>query len=325
MSYSPRAPVFSRYVFFCCLLLVAVNCNALPGAADHAELWLYCIGTTDTHPSRSKFIELSSLIDIGLKDDIVRTGLQRLVPDIMKKLPANFKFGIEGGMVHRRVFHWGLSSEPDDLAHASAATPLRKLLELRISKADTLTEMEKDQLKKAFYRVIGDEWKNRRDDFSNNIQRIFGKDVSPTAGGIPPIAIVIYEIHIIADYMDKMSTDLGEFDLHFNEEFIAKGLKAIPNSDSLVRTLKQAYNRQPPISAKELNELAAEAPDRVQNLFYKSSGSMEDETRRRAMHLLLILRKQLPAVLEKSYPNSMKNLGVIANQDNSSKKWWSFW
>jgi hypothetical protein len=296
------------------LLLSSLVC-ALPDADCHAALWLYCIGASPEHSSKKYLKELSSTIDRGLTEETVVEGFERLVPDILAKLPPDFKFAVKGGMIHRRVFHWGLTMLSQDIGDAKTTVPLKKLLDLRVSRVDSLTPVEKAKLRKAYLQVISEEWSRRQADFVRKTKKIFGKDVAGKGNPVPSICVLLYEIHMIADCMDTRRTDLGDFDVHFREELIKHGLQAMTNSRkgrNLVRDLQRSYSRQPPIETKELRGMMTETPAGFQSLLYnRTTGSPEDEAVRRSMHLLLILREELPEVLRESYPRSMKPFSPV--------------
>ncbi len=300
------------------ILLCSSDLYALPNAKSHAELWLHIIGTTDYRSVIKEFIELSSLVDRSLKHEEVKEVMGRIVPNLMTRLPSNYDFGFDGGL-HRRLFHWGLTINSKDIVESPQCKPFRNWVELRISKIDTLTENEKRIFKKGLYQTVGQEWEKRQDEFVKKTAAIFGSVITPTPNDIHPIAVILYQVHIIADFRDREKASLGNFDYHFHNELLKNGLGKIPNSEKLVRSLKHAYSRHPPISLNELKDMSSKSP--LNKYLTMTTGSLEDETSRRAMHLLLILQKQLPSVLIQSCPETMKKLGISAPKDDL-KQWW---
>lgn len=326
------------FVVFVCLilqLLCAKPCFALPSASDHTELWIYCLGGLNANPNiRNQLRQLSSLIDGGLKEEFVRNALERLEPTIAKNLPppsTKFRLSIDGE-THRRIFHWGLTNNPDYLEFSPNAEPLKTLFELRLNNlGDTITATEKSRLRRALYRIVGDEWRSRQKEFINITTNIFGSEIVSQCSVIPPIAVVLYEIHILADYRDRRIGDLGGglgniekgFEHHILNELIQNGLQQFPknrNLDELIKNLKQAYHRSPAISAKEVSERMDKMSEEFRRLMAKSTGNSEDSIKRRASHLLLILVEQLPKVLVESYPSAMDAIGIDISSFESSRK-----
>jgi hypothetical protein len=301
--------------------LFVSNSGAMPSAQNHTELWLACIGAKSTNPARMEFLKLSEIIDTKFDGNALKEKLKQAMPTVSAKLPLDFNYNLKltSPYYHRRVFHWGLSCSPEGLSGEANADPLRKLVDECLGEMNALNQSELQQLRLAVYNAFGEQWRELQSRFVVGTQRIFPSDALNPSSRVSPVAVVIYEIHIIADYMDKQIFGLGSFDIHFERELLEQGLQSFPPSprrDQLVKDLKHAYARNPPISAKELETLVRKTPEEFSVNVARYLGE-EDETRRRALHLLLILQEQLPFVLDATYPKAMAELGIAPKEDAS--------
>lgn len=299
----------------------------MPQAAMHADLWLCCLGKdqpAEMYSLRGTLSTLSSLIDRGLSDDEVRNALSPQLRDEISKLPERFTFGVGGGE-HRALFHWGLSVSRNDFHTAATTQPLRGLIEQRKRKMEGLSATERERLAGAYCEYILDEWCNRRDKFAAGANALFPGKAALVTTSCSPMAVILYEIHILADFLDEMITQLGPLEEHLLKELVAGGLEKLPQSDrrdALVKNLKKLANEKPWEKERLVKELAAQ-PAAFQNMFQNKLS--HDETRRKALQALIILRESLPAVLADQYGESFQGHGIPLGGEGGLLKTLLFW
>lgn len=276
---------------FVLMILISSLAWSLPSAREHTTLWVICLGLSENSSADSTLRDVSSAIDIGLKDRDIQLQVERMIPEITAKLPSSFKFGVEGSS-HRKVFHWGLMFKPYKITHSEEARPLRTMFIERIKRLDMLEQQEKEKLQATLFEVIGKEWEKRQKDIFRGVRSLYGNNTDAMAN-------IIYEVHILSDFLDSRISDLGPMSLHFEQGLIKEGLERLPRSEKLIQELKHAYHQQPPISKEELERMGQGEQADLHRLLWKNEG-MHDETRRRAFHLLMILGKELPLLLQSS-------------------------
>ncbi len=310
-------------LLFVHLVFFLSPCSAMPSNYDHADLWLSCVGLSELNAMNSSFASLSSTIDKGLTDDLVKNSFydkEKIIIDKISNDISDIRFGVDG-FLHRKIFHWGLSSKTNDLNALPTAEPLRQLIDMRVKKMEGLTDQEKNIIRRSFIRIYTNEWMKRKKSFFETVRNeIVFEDAERASSYIEPFSVILYEIHILADFMDVRIEDLGDYDFHFENELITYGfkqLKVTKRRDKLIHDLEHAKSRTPPIKEKELEKMITETPVLFQNLV--KDYISEDETVRRSLHLLVIIQKQLPSVLVENFPNFKFDLKV------KPAKRWFFW
>ena len=281
-----------------CLGLYSIS-FAMASASCHAHLWRLYL-PIEWNTTLNSLGKISSIMDKFITNDMVYTELAKDNFQIVSKLDKHFTFGFEGA-IHRSLFHWGLTLNEYEIETSKDTEKLRNLLwNIRINRQTNLTDDEKNDLLKFYYTILGRYWSERKNNFVDAVKNInFDLGTIESEYGLP---VILYEIHILADFLDKHILFFGDITNRIEIELIKNGILKLPQSperDKLIKKIKAANAQGTSIDKNFLKRKDNNFPCNL----YAVNNIPEDPVRQKALFTLLLLHEYLPTIISKSFGN----------------------
>ena len=266
-----------------CLLFPSSHCYGLADKFQHIHLWNQCLGLKDDKSINAFwdcFLFFSKQID--------QTG------DIAEVLRG---YGYKCN--HRLLMHWGFNLN-DPFQHPSLSEDIALKIHM---KEDGAPDIQVEAIRQY---LIG-EIKIRNSAMIAQVMATTGLPREQAAG----LATIIYDIHILGDYVTDDIVPLARLDYLINQDFIRLGVMRLfhkaEDANTLVESLSFLVNTH--VSPSEFEE--ADAQRELNALFKCIPDRMIRPDQNRALKMLILIKSLLPPLLDKHFGrNPLHDKGI---------------
>lgn len=309
---------FCAYAAFAIVISFCHESAALGSAKEHTELTIQILGISSSSSAYSRLRQeldrFSSTIDHvrgDLQGEPLRARLAAAVPAVYAKLSEDFV-----SLRHRYFFHWGLNSGNPADPRTTNAKPMHVALDKKLDQlADVLTEDERSEFRRAFLDIVKELWIDRNKDLKDKTARAFPLQSSEKHTAL---ATVIYEIHVLADFVTEDTEPLGSLDFHVRQELLKNGISELfrgtqgeSNTNDLMNRVNAILNDRI-VDGREIEKSLNRQADEFTSIFtryLRNIMTMEQDSRR-ALAILIALNEDLSSALRIAFANTLSCQGI---------------
>ena len=284
-----KSLIFSLLVLFLSNGALSITAHALPSEDQHKHLWFVCLGIKDK-ASQKQVEECLNSFSNAIDN----------VKDLQNQLRN--KFGLKVGVDHRLLMHWGFNLN-DPRKHRQ----LCNRIEDQVSSEEERTKI---------FEFVKEKWHVRNKEMRKSTKETFGLETRANA-----LATIIYDIHILADYTDIRIRPLADLKYLVEKDLIRHGL------NKLFRGLKGENDSK--LTAEKIKKTLRAAPPKTIDLKRKYQKDIAElfknrknishllPEQRKALKVLIILKRNLPELLGKSWQNTLSKKGITITYKKS--------
>ena len=268
---SPPSHFFRVLWIVACFLLPASHCYGLGDKYQHIYLWNQCL---------------------GLKDDESQNAFWDCFLFFSKQIDqtADIADGLRGygyKCNHRLLMHWGFNLN-DPIQHPS----LWEDLEYKKSRENPDIQVE------AIRQYLINKMKERNGEMISQVMTATGLPREQAAG----LATIIYDIHILGDYMTDDIVPLARLEYLIDQDFNRLGVMRLFHGAEDAHSYADEMSLwiKTYVSPSEFED--DDAKGEISSLFSSPLDvSMFRPDQNRALKMLILIKTRLPPILEKHY------------------------
>ena len=310
--------VVRLFVLFLLSHLAFISAHALDSVSDHMYLWYQCLGVNDEKSEdtlRRYLKDFSNTIDDAaeLQGGQIRDRLRQKIPDLFERFLGDFT-----SLGHRYFFHWGYNVVDPGSDRCEGSKAFRKAIDDKLSDMQgdpKPTDEDINLIREAIFEIVKDEWVRRNQRLHRATVGAFGLPHQRTTA----LATIIYEIHVLADYTTERTEPFGPLRYHVQRELIERGIKRLlrgtqqaADGDMLAAEMMNVV-RDPIVHGTEIAKMLSKEEKKFRITFRHVRDVIElRPDQRRALKIILILKKKLPELLCRSFGKTLaKKRGII--------------